>query len=296
MHRFLYIAIFILSTGPVFAASSIQNLQHLIDQKLYDQAARSGEKMLQKHAGDPDIEFLTAYAYQMNQQSGKAAKYYQELIRQYPELPEPRNNLAMIYLSDGDYDRASELLVNAINTHRSYATAYANLSNIYTGIASEAYRRAVSESNEPDSYANNIELTALTRLTPVSARATAESGLTEKSATGLTLVNQIIGWAKAWSEKDLDAYLGYYSNEHKLDYPTHRAWVEHRKKRILRPGFIRIEVGNFQIRAQSANRATIDFEQSFNSLGYSDRVIKRLRLNRINSKWKITDEMVLSVL
>jgi len=296
MHRFLYITIFILSTGPIFAASSIQNLQHLIDQKLYDQAARSGEKLLQKHAGDPDIEFLTAYAYQMNQQSGKAAKYYQELIRQYPELPEPRNNLAMIYLSDGDYDSASELLVNAINTHRSYATAYANLSNIYTGIASEAYRRAVSESNESDSYANNIELTALTRLTPVKARATAESGLTEKSATGLTLVNQIIGWAKAWSEKDLDAYLGYYSNEHKLDYPTHWAWVEHRKKRILRPGFIRIEVSNFRIRAQSANRATIDFEQSFNSLGYSDRVIKRLRLNRINSKWKITDEMVLSVL
>ena len=263
---------------------------------MYVQAARSGEELLLKDAGDPDIEFLTAYAYQMSQQSDKAAKYYQDLIRQYPELPEPRNNLAMIYLSNGDYDRASELLVNAINTHPSYATAYANLSNIYTGIASEAYRRAVSESKEPDIYANNIELTALTRLTPVSARAAAEPGLTEKSATGLTLVNQIIGWAKAWGEKDLDAYLGYYSSQHKLDFPSHEAWIEYRKKRILRPGFIRIEVSNFQIRAQSSNSATIDFEQSFNSLAYSDRVIKRIRLNRIDSKWKISDEQVLSEL
>jgi tetratricopeptide (TPR) repeat protein len=296
MHRFLYIAIFILSTGPLLAATGVQDIQLLLDKKLYAQAARSGEQLLQKHSGDPDIEFLTAYAYQMSQQSGKAARYYQELIREYPELPEPRNNLAMIYLSNGDYDRASELLVNAINTHHSYATAYANLSNIYTGIASEAYRRAVSESKQSATYANNIELTALTRLSSLNVGNIPESGLTESSATGLTLVNQLIGWAKAWSEKKFDAYIGYYSGDHKLDLPTHQAWVEHRRKRVLRPGYIKIEVSNFRIRAQSDNRATIDFEQSFNSLDYSDRVIKRIRLNRINSKWKITDERVVSVL
>ena len=296
MHRILYIAIFILSTGPLLAATSVQDIQLLLDKKLYVQAARSGEQLLQKHSGDPDIEFLTAYAYQMSQQSGKAARYYQELIREYPELPEPRNNLAMIYLSNGDYDRASELLVNAINTHRSYATAYENLSNIYTGIASEAYRRAVSESKEPETYANNIELTALTRLSTMNQGNISEPGLTEQSVTGVTLVNQLIGWAKSWSDKKFDAYIGYYSGDLKLDFPSHQAWIAHRKKRILRPGYIKIEVSNFQIRAQSDNRATIDFEQSFNSLNYSDRVIKRIRLNRINSKWKITDERVLSVL
>jgi len=296
MHRILYIAIFILSTGSLLAATSVQDIQSLLDKKLYVQAARSGEQLLQKHSGDPDIEFLTAYAYQMSQQSGKASRYYQELIREYPELPEPRNNLAMIYLSNGDYDRASELLINAINTHRSYATAYENLSNIYTGIASEAYRRAVSESKEPETHANNIKLTALTRLSSINQGNFSESGLTEQSATGVTLVNQLIGWAKAWSEKRFDAYIGYYSNDHKLDLASHEAWIAHRKKRILRPGYIKIEVSNFQIRAQSDNRATIDFEQSFSSLNYSDRVIKRLRLNRINSKWKISDERVLSVL
>ncbi len=296
MHRILYIAIFILSTGPLLAATSVQDIQSLIDKKLYVQAARSGEQLLQKHSGDPDIEFLTAYAYQMSQQSGKAARYYQELIREYPELPEPRNNLAMIYLSNGDYDRASELLVNAINTHPSYATAYENLSNIYTGIASEAYRRAVSESKEPETYANNIELTALTRLSSINQVNISESILTEQSGSGVTLVNQLIGWAKAWSEKEFDAYIGYYSGDLKLDFPSHQAWIAHRKKRILRPGYIKIEVSNFQFRAQSDNRATIDFEQSFNSLDYNDRVIKRIRLNRINSKWKITDERVLSVL
>jgi hypothetical protein len=39
---------------------------------------------------------------------------------------------------------------------------YDNLSQIYKGIASEAYRRAVSESGEPAKYTHKIELTALT--------------------------------------------------------------------------------------------------------------------------------------
>lgn len=300
MQRLILLFTFSFCTGPVFAAGIIQDLQLLIDQKFYDQAALSGEQLLKNHAGSPEIEFLTAYAYQMNGQKSKASRHYQNIIRWHPELPEPRNNLAMIYLSKGDYDKASELLVNAINTHRSYATAYANLSSIYTGVASEAYRRAVSESDEPVNYANRIELTALTRLTPLGQSRIVGNisapELTENPAIGVTLAKRVMDWAQAWSEKDLEAYISYYSNEHKLNFATHADWAEQRKQRILRPGFIKIGVSNIQIRAQTKNLAIIDFQQSFDSIDYSDRVIKRLGLSRINSQWKITDERVLSVL
>lgn len=300
MQRLFFLIIISLFTGPVFGAGIIQNLQSLIDQKLYEQAAHAGEKLLEEHAGSPEIEFLTAYAYQMNQQNREASKRYRKLIRRYPELPEPRNNLAMIYLSNGDYDEASELLVNAINSHHSYATAYANLSNIYTGLASEAYRRAVSESNEAVNYANKIELTALTRLASQNndklVGNISDAELTENPAIASTLAKHILGWAQAWSEKDLDVYFDFYSTEHKLGFTRHEDWVEHRKQRILRPGFIKIGVSEMQIRAQTENLAIIDFQQSFDSLDYSDRVIKRLGLSRINSEWKITDERVLSVL
>ena len=300
MHRFLYFAILCLCAAAVPADGMVQNLQSLIDQKLYEQAAHRGDLLLEDHSGDPEIEFLTAFAYQMNNQNHKAASRYQNLIRQHPELPEPRNNLAMIYLSNGDYDRASEILVNAINTHRSYATAYANLSNIYTGLASEAYRRAVSESNEPVNYASKIELTALTRLTPLNPSKIvgqfSDPELSENPAIASTLTSRIVSWAQAWSEKNLDAYISYYSTQHKLSFPTHEIWIEHRKQRILRPGFIKIGVSDIQIRAQTKNLAIIDFQQTFDSLDYSDRVIKRLGLSRIDSQWKITDEQVLSVL
>jgi tetratricopeptide (TPR) repeat protein len=300
MQHLIFLILFSFCTGTVFAAGIVQNLQSLIDQKLYQQAARSGELLLEDHAGNAEIEFLTAYALQMTQQNSRASKLYRKLIRRNPELPEPRNNLAMIYLSNGDYDRASELLVNAINSHTSYATAYANLSNIYTGLASEAYRRAVNESNQPVNYASKIELTALTRLIPLNADKPVGSisnpELTENSAIEPILTRQVIGWAQAWSEKNLDAYLNYYSTEHKLNFATHEDWIENRKQRILRPGFIKIGISDIQIRAQTENLAIIDFQQSFYSLDYSDRVTKRLGLRRINSQWKITDERVLSVL
>jgi tetratricopeptide (TPR) repeat protein len=255
MQHLIFLILFSFCTGTVFAAGIVQNLQSLIDQKLYQQAARSGELLLEDHAGNAEIEFLTAYALQMTQQNSRASKLYRKLIRRNPELPEPRNNLAMIYLSNGDYDRASELLVNAINSHSSYATAYANLSNIYTGLASEAYRRAVNESNQPVNYASKIELTALTRLIPLNADKPVGSisnpELTENPAIEPMLTRQVIGWAQAWSEKNLDAYLNYYSTEHKLNFATHEDWIENRKQRILRPVFIKIGIRYIQIRAQT---------------------------------------------
>jgi len=300
MQRLIFPIIFAFFTTPVFAAGMVvQNLQSLIDQQLYEQALQSGELLLEDHGGDPEIEFLTAYAYQMAGQIDKASKRYLRLIRRNPELPEPRNNLAMIYLAKGDYDRASEVLVDAVKSHSSYATAYANLNNIYTGLASEAYRRAVSESIEPVNYASKIELTALTRLTSLERNGSGnitDMELVENPAIATVLARQLRGWAQAWSEKDLDAYIAYYSSEHKLDFATREDWVEHRRQRILRPGFIKIGVSDIQIRAQTENLAIVDFQQSFDSLDYSDRVIKRVGLRRINSQWKITDERVLSAL
>ncbi|TNF91100.1 MAG: tetratricopeptide repeat protein [Gammaproteobacteria bacterium] len=44
-------------------------------------------------------------------QKHRAIALYRALIDDNPALPEPRKNLAMIYLDEGDYDRASQLLV-----------------------------------------------------------------------------------------------------------------------------------------------------------------------------------------
>jgi tetratricopeptide (TPR) repeat protein len=313
-----------------FAADS---MQQLIVQKQYAKAVQVGEQILRQppnhdtpnHA---NTRFLTAYAHQMTGDTDKAIKMYEALIRDNPELPEPRNNLAMIYLEKGDYDQASQLLVSAINTNISYAIAYANLSQVYKGIASEAYRRAVSQSDEPAKYTHDIELTAITWLDTVdtdtatqiaslpATRKISPDPVVKKPAAKKTtvaaskptptrvnlanqntlLIEKVRNWAKAWSNKDFTSYTTSYASGYRDRFSTHARWVNHRRGRILRPGNIEVKVTDFTVKQRGDDRASVDFTQAFSSPRYSDRVVKRLDFKRVGSQWKIASERVLSVL
>ena len=301
MSRFILIFLCLLATAAASAATSIKQLQQLLEQQRYADAANAGEQLLAGNPQHAGAQFLTAYAYQMSTQPEKAEMLYRELIKNNPDSPEPRNNLAMIYLAKGDYDRASQLLVEALNTNPSYATAYDNLSRIYKGIASEAYRRAVSESSEPAKYTHNIKLTALTKLDSVD-----EAPVTDKIPDDQTLVNfanqetrlieQVKNWAATWSEKDFAAYTDFYTADYRADFESHDQWIEYRRKRIARPGKIKVEVSDVQVKWRTENRAILEFQQAYDSVRYSDRVLKRLGFSRVGSQWKITEERVLSVL
>jgi tetratricopeptide (TPR) repeat protein len=72
-----------------------------------------------------------------------AIKVFTALTDDYPELPEPYNNLAVLYASQGQYDNARKSLEMAIRTHPSYATAHENLGDVYAKMASEAYDKAL---------------------------------------------------------------------------------------------------------------------------------------------------------
>jgi len=299
-------------------------MQQLIVQKQYAKAIQSGEQTLRQTPQDANTRFLAAYAYQMTGKTDQAIKMYEDLIRDEPQLPEPRNNLAMIFLAQGDYDRASQLLVSAINTRINYAIAYNNLSQVYKGIASEAYRRAISESSEPAKYTHDIELMAITRLDhssaesqtqiaslptsePVLPKATAtEAPVAEVASAIPSLVNianldtlmieKVMSWAKTWSSKDFDNYKASYAPDYRDKFKTHEQWVQYRRGRILRPGDIKVDVSNFSIKQRNSTTVTVDFTQAFSSPNYSDRVVKRLYFERFGNQWKIAKERVLSVL
>jgi len=320
MKPYLIILCCLLISRLAFAADS---MQQLVAQKQYARAIETGEQILRQTPNHTNTRFLTAYAYQMTGDTDKAIELYEALIRDEPELPEPRNNLAMIYLETGNYDHASQLLVSAINTNISYAIAYANLSQVYKGIASEAYRRAISQSDEPAKYTHDIELTAITWLDsqdpgsvttiaslPTTSSMPADPAVKKaplaESKPKPTLVNvanrdtmlieKVRNWAKAWSSKDFTNYTAFYAADYRDKFPTHAQWVKHRHGRILRPGNIKVEVTSFTVKQRGANRASVDFTQAFNSPGYSDRVVKRLDFNRVGTQWKIASERVLSVL
>ncbi len=150
-------------------AADLSELRGLVNEKQYGPAVVAGEQLLKEKPADRDTLFLTAYATQMAGQTDRATALYRQLINLYPELPEPRNNLAIILMEQEKYQEAARLLVEALNTHPSYATSYRNLNEIYKGIASQAYQRAVNEQQDTASLNGTIQLDTIAQIEPSSS-------------------------------------------------------------------------------------------------------------------------------
>ncbi len=73
----------------------------------------------------------------------RAISTFTKLTEDYPELPEPYNNLAVLYAGQGQYDKARMALEMAIRTNPSYSTAHENIGDVYARLASQAYNKAL---------------------------------------------------------------------------------------------------------------------------------------------------------
>ena len=65
-----------------------------------------------------------------------------EITQQFPELPEPYNNLAAIAANQGQWIEARDYLELALKLRPSYAIASANLGEIYIRLGAQAYEDA----------------------------------------------------------------------------------------------------------------------------------------------------------
>lgn len=67
---------------------------------------------------------------------------FEAMCSQFPELPEPYNNLASIRAAQGRYADAEHLLQQALTAMPDYATARENLGDLYVAMAISSYEKA----------------------------------------------------------------------------------------------------------------------------------------------------------
>lgn len=91
---------------------------------------------------DPQMRFLKGVILSETGRTAEAIATFTGLTQEYPELPEPYNNLAVLYAGSGEFDKARAALELAIRTNPGYATAHENLGDIYVQLASQSYGRA----------------------------------------------------------------------------------------------------------------------------------------------------------
>lgn len=92
---------------------------------------------------DPQMRFLKGVIQRNSGKQAEAISTFTKLTEDYPELPEPYNNLAVLYAGQSQFDKARAALEMAIRTNPSYATAHENLGDVYARLASQAYNKAL---------------------------------------------------------------------------------------------------------------------------------------------------------
>jgi tetratricopeptide (TPR) repeat protein len=108
-----------------------------------NEAMSKADAYLAQHPRDAQMRFLKGVILTEQNRQADAISVFTKLTEDYPDLPEPYNNLAVLYAGSGQYDKARAALENAIRTNPSYATAYENLGDIHARLASQAYDKAL---------------------------------------------------------------------------------------------------------------------------------------------------------
>lgn len=349
-----------------------------------EEALKRIDALLAKQPADAQIRFMKGVMLSETRPA-EAIAIFVKLTQDYPKLPEPYNNLAVLYAAAGQYDKAKAALDKALRTHPAYATAFDNLGDVHARLASQAYDKAlqipagkpapaqlalmrtltmpgaqsaslavgpvapapvppqppapvapVAAAGKPAPPAVTIIATAPVETKPaapatppVKAEAKppavpprdavpprpepvrADAGkraeppvrmvkadrpdpkaraAQEAAAEREAVLSAVQSWARAWSARDVQAYLAHYAPDFDpAGGISRKAWVEERQQRIAGKGRIRVDIDKPQVTTEG-NSAIVHFRQSYVSDRLSATSRKTLELERQRGKWLITQE------
>ncbi|MFC5523945.1 tetratricopeptide repeat protein [Polaromonas jejuensis] len=124
-------------------ADDYADISRLIRAKQYPQALAKVDQYLAGKPRDPQVRFFKGVIQTETGKTSDAMDTFTKITEDYPELPEPYNNLAVLYAGQSQFDKARAALEMAIRTNPSYATAHENLGDVYARLASQAYSKAL---------------------------------------------------------------------------------------------------------------------------------------------------------
>jgi tetratricopeptide (TPR) repeat protein len=106
------------------------------------EALALAERALQSDPRNPQLRFLRGVVLTEQRRLDLAIEAFGSLIADYPELPEPYNNLAVIHADRSDWDAARQALEQSIRAVPTYALAHENLGDIHIQLAARSYEQA----------------------------------------------------------------------------------------------------------------------------------------------------------
>lgn len=303
----------------------LQDVNQMLKLGQFDQALTRVNSYLSTRPKDARGRFLKGLILAEQNKPSDAIQVFSALTKDFPDLPGPYNNLAVLYASQGQYDKARDALEQAIRTHPSYATAHENLGDIYAKMASQAYDKAL-QLDKGNSTAQS-KLNMIRDLFPADPRAARPAAVaaakgeppTKVAAaptydptkvaptpppanakpaakpTGAPNADEVMAsvnaWAKSWSDNDVPGYLAAYASDFRTPRGESRAaWESERKLRIAKPRQIEVVVESPKVEFSDNGRATVTFRQVYRSDVLNATNTKTLVMTKAGDKWLIQQE------
>ena len=288
------------------------------------EALAKADQYLSGKPRDPQMRFIKGVIQTEAGKPSDAISTFTQITQDYPELPEPYNNLAVLYASQSQFDKARAALEMAIRTNPSYATAHENLGDVYAKLASQAYSKALQLDGgntgvqpklalirtlfAPDAKGQKPSLgaqssgpvtaapvakapAAVPAAAPVAATtASAAAPVAASNAAEKDVEAAVRSWAAAWAAKDMPGYLSSYGKDFDPQGTVGRkSWEEDRRGRIMGKSRISVKLSDVTV-SVNGSKATVKFKQAYNAdtLNVSSR--KTLDLVKVGDRWVIVRE------
>lgn len=140
-----FLSFLIIEPDPVTKNAVPSDIEKLVKAKKYPDAIDLINQRLKKTPGNVQLRYLKARMQIEMRQWEPAKKTLIEITQQFPELPEPYNNLAALAANQGNWIEARDYLELALKLRPSYTVASANLGEVYIRLGAQAYDNAAKD-------------------------------------------------------------------------------------------------------------------------------------------------------
>jgi tetratricopeptide (TPR) repeat protein len=132
----------IIEPDPVTKNAVPSDIEKLVKARQFPDAIKLIDERLKKTPKNVQLRFLKARLQIEMREFEQAKKTLIQITQQFPELPEPYNNLAAIAASQEKWIEARDYLELALKLRPTYVIASANLGELYVRLGAKAYEDA----------------------------------------------------------------------------------------------------------------------------------------------------------
>lgn len=152
------IAALALSAAALAHADESSEAQRLLQGGQTEAALARAETALAQRPNDAALRFTRAVALMDLGRDAQALEAFERMTQDYPELPEPYNNLGLLHARAGRLDEARVALETALRNDPSHRLARRNLGDVLLRLALQSWEAADAASPGDPGLAQRIRI------------------------------------------------------------------------------------------------------------------------------------------